>query len=370
MLHEFRKANLLRPRRAHPALKSITPHKIGEVFQMKAVNSALSLIGNTPMVKLTKIAKGIEANVFAKCEYFNPSGSYKDRMALRMIEEAEKEGRLKPGGTIIDQTSGNTGPALSFVGNVKGYKVKLLIPSEWVGPYNPTTRIMIMKLFGAEVEHFTTTGYEKIIEQMKPEEKSSAQMFVGMKKCHELEKSDPKVWWANQMCNPNNTAAHRDTTGKEILEQTDGKVDAWVASIGSGGTLFGVAETLRKKNPSVKVIGVEPQDTPVTDWMKNTAAFDRLFRLFGVPRMKFIVETYLEKGLPDQVMRPKDEDAREMANRLCREEGLFCGMSSGANVWSAIQVAKKMKKGENVVTVLVDRRDRYYPEHPKEHYVV
>jgi cysteine synthase len=327
------------------------------------------MIGNTPLKRLTKVTDGAKANVLVKCEYFNPSGSIKDRMALRMIEEAERAGKLRSGGTVIDQTSGNTGPALSFVGNVKGYKVSLFIPSEWVGVYNPENRIKTMKFFGAEVNSFTTAGYEDILKQLKPDEQSAATTIIGMKKCHDLEKSDPKIWWSNQSCNPFNTLAHRDSTGKEILEQTDGKVDAVVASIGTGGTLLGIAEALRKENPDVKVTGLLPEDTLITDWVKNHI-FDKFFEQFGMPKYKFIIETMYERGLPDQVLTVKDEDARDMANRLCREEGLFCGMSSGANVYAAIQLAKKMKKGDNVVTVLVDRRDRYFLEYPKEHYVI
>ena len=336
---------------------------------MKVIESTLSLIGNTPLKRLTKVTDGAEADVLVKCEYFNPSGSIKDRMALRMIEEAEKAGRLRRGGTVVDQTSGNTGPALSFVGNVKGYRVRLFIPSEWVGAYNPENRIKTMKFFGAEVEDFTNAGYEGVLKRLKPDEQSAASTIIGMKKCFDLEKGDPMVWWANQSCNPHNTMAHRDSTGMEILEQTDGKVDAFVASVGTGGTLLGIAEALRRENPSVKVVGLVPEDTLITDWVRNHI-FDKFFEEFGMPKYKFIIETMFERGLPDQVLRVKDEDAREMANRLCREEGLFCGMSSGANVYAAIQLAKKMRKGENVVTVLVDRRDRYFPEYPQEHYVI
>ena len=336
---------------------------------MKVVESTLSLIGNTPLMRLTKVTKGIKANVLVKCEYFNPSGSIKDRMALRMIEEAEKIGRLRSGGTVVDQTSGNTGPALSFVGNVKGYSVRLFIPKVWVGRYNPENRIKIMRFFGADVEAFTDAGYEDIIQELKPDELASSNTFIGMRRCYDLEKADKRVFWANQSCNPNNTAAHKDSTGKEILEQTDGRVDAWVASIGTGGTILGVAEALRRVNPGVEVVGLEPEDTPITDWVRS-GVFERLLGRFGLPKMKFIVETMLERGLPDRIERVRDEDAREMANRLCREEGLFCGMSSGANVYAAIQIAKKLKPGQTVVTVLVDRRDRYYLEYPEEHYVI
>jgi len=336
---------------------------------MKIVDSTLQLVGNTPLKKLTKVTGGASANVLVKCEYFNPSGSIKDRMALRMIEEAEGAGKLKPGGTIVDQTSGNTGPALSFVGNVKGYRVHLYIPSEWTGTYNPENRIKTMMFFGAEVESFTNAGYEGVLRQLKPSDESAASTIVGMKKCFDLEKAVEGVWWANQSCNPDNTAAHRDSTGKEIVDQTDGRVDAFVASVGTGGTLFGISQALRKANPGCGVVGLVPTDTLITDWVRNHL-FDRFIDQLGMPRYKFIIETMYEAGLPDRVETVRDEDARAMANRLCREEGLFCGMSSGANVYAAVQMAKKMRRGENVVTVLVDRRDRYFPEYPNEHYVI
>jgi len=337
--------------------------------RMKITESTLSLIGNTPLKRLTRVTDGAKANVLVKCEYFNPSGSIKDRIALKMIETAEKEGKLKSGGTVIDQTSGNTGPALSFVGNVKGYKVRLFIPNEWAGSFNPENRIKTMRFFGAEVENFTKAGYEDVLKRLKPNEESAAGAIIGMKKCYDLERSDPRVWWANQSCNPNNTLAHRDGTGREILDQTDGRVKAFVASIGTGGTLLGIAESLKREVPDVRVIGLVPEDTLITDWVKSHL-FDRFFEQFGMPKYKFIIETMFEKGLPDEVTKVKDEDARDMANRLCREEGLFCGMSSGANVYAAIQLAKRMNEGDNVVTVLVDRRDRYFPEYPKEHYVI
>ncbi len=340
---------------------------------MKVMNSILEQIGNTPLVKLKKVTAGLDVNVYVKCEYLNPSGSYKDRMALRMIEEAEKEGKLKLGGTIIEGTSGNTGPAIAFVGRVKGYRVRLFIPDRWVGAYNPTERIKIMKFFGAEVETYDRvkilTQHENALKNFSEADKAAAGLLVGMKNAYEVEKSDPKNWCSYQMCNPYNTAAHRDTTGKEIWKQLDGKVDAWVASIGSAGVFLGTAETLRKGNPNVYTVGVQPSDMLIVDLIK-AGKMDRLFKAFNMPRMKFIIETMLEKNLPDKMMNVSDEQARPMAYRLCTEEGFFCGMSSGANVYAAIQVAKKLGKKANVVTVLVDRRDRYFSENPNEHYVV
>ena len=330
---------------------------------------ALDLIGNTPIVRLGRVASDADANVYAKCEFLNPSGSIKDRMALRMIQEAERKGELRKGGTIVDATSGNTGPALSFVGAMKGYKVKLLIPSKWAGEYNPENRIRIMECFGAEVETFSTGGHEKLLDGLSLSEASAAVFAIGMKKCYDLERSDPLIWWANQGDNPENAQAHRQTTGREILEQLDNKVDAWVASIGTGGTLLGVAEALREKIGHVKVVGLEPEDARVTDWYRS-GSMKKYRAAVGLPASKSLVEVMLEKGLPDEVLSVNDNDARNTMNRLCREEGLFCGMSSGANVFAALRIARKLGRGANVVTVLVDRRERYFPEHPREHYVI
>jgi cysteine synthase A len=336
---------------------------------MCAAVDALGLIGNTPLLKLERVTKGLDVNVYVKCEHLNPSGSIKDRMALRMVTQAEKIGRLVPGSIIIEQTSGNTGPALALVGNLKGYGVRLFIPSHWTGNYSPEDRIRIMRFFGGEVEVLDLAEYGEVLKDLGDEEKVAAAMAVGMKKCYELEKIDRSVWWANQMCNIHNALANRDTTGREILDQLEGRVDGWVASIGTGGTILGVAEALRKENSGLEVIGVEPTDSPIMESARS-GTIHRFLEILGVPRMKLLTEVMIEKGLPDELMTVTDVDAREMANRLCREEGLFCGMSSGANVHAAIQTAKKLGRNANVVTVLVDRRDRYFSEHPAEHYVI
>jgi cysteine synthase len=333
------------------------------------MSSSLDLIGNTPIVRLSRVASGLDANVYAKCEFLNPSGSIKDRMALRMVEEAERNGKLREGGLIVDATSGNTGPALSFVGSMKGYRVRLFIPTKWAGEYNPENRVRVMECFGAEVEKFSTEGYEKLLEGLSPSEASAAVFAIGRKKCYDLERRDSKVWWANQEENPANVLAHKETTGREILEQLNGKVDAWVASIGTGGTILGVAEALREKVGHVGVIGLEPEDARVTEWSRSGSV--RKYReAVGLPPGKSLVDLMLEMGLPDEVWTVNDADARLMMNRLCREEGLFCGMSSGANVYAALKIAKRLGKGANIVTVLVDRRERYFPEHPREHYVI
>ena len=193
----------------------------------------LGQIGNTPLLKLHKVNETPDVDVFVKCEYLNPSGSTMDRMALRMVEEAEKSGALKPGGTIVEQSTGNTGPALAFVGAVKGYKVKLFIPTQLSSAYDPADRIRIARLFGCEVIPVDLEDHIDNLDQFNEVERGAAFVTIRMKQCYDLQESDPSVWWANQLCNVNNTKAHQEGTGVEILEQMDGKVDAWVASIGS-----------------------------------------------------------------------------------------------------------------------------------------
>lgn len=336
---------------------------------MKWTESALNLIGNTPIVKLRRITQGLDANIFVKCEYLNPSGSIKDRMALKMVQGAENKGKLKKDGTIIEMTSGNTGPALAFVSAVKGYKIQLFIPHQWTGTYNPENRIKIMKLFGAEVNTVETNEHKHLLKGLTENEASAATIAIGMKKCHELETQNKNHWWADQFSNPDNPLAHKETTGKEIIQQLDGKIDAWVASVGTGGTLLGVTEALTKESVRAQVVGLEPEDAKVTEWIRK-GTLNRFFEKLELPIRKSIVEAMLEKGIPDQLMTVNHEEAKNMANRLCREEGLFCGISSGANVYAAVKIAKKLGKGANVVTVLVDSRDRYLPEHPNEHYVI
>jgi cysteine synthase A len=328
----------------------------------------LGHIGNTPLLKLRHINE-TDVDIYVKCEFLNPGGSIKDRMALSMIEAAEKSGELKPGGTIVDQSTGNTGPALSFVGAVKGYNVQIFLPSQLGSSYNPEDRTRIARLFGCNVTPIDLNEYIANIDELDEVERAAAFVVIRMKQCYNLQKRDSSSWWANQLCNADNARAHREFTGKEILEQLDGKVDAWVASMGTGGTLLGVAETLKERNPGLTVAGVVPTDDPRIEWVRSRAVH-RFLKALGLPRLRFLIEDILEKKLLDHEITVRNEDAKNMADRLCREEGLFCGMSSGANVWAAIELAKSMTKGSRIVTVLVDRRDRYFAEYPNEHYVV
>jgi cysteine synthase A len=329
----------------------------------------LGQIGNTPLLKLGHINPIPDVDIYVKCEYLNPGGSIKDRMALSMIEAAEKSGKLKPGGTIVEQSTGNTGPALSFVGAVKGYNVQLFLPSQLGSSYNPEDRIRIARLFGCKVTTIDLNKHMANIDELDDVERAAAFVVIRMKQCYKLQERDSSSWWANQLCNVDNTKAHRENTGREILEQLDGKVDAWVASIGTGGTLLGVAEALKEKNPDLIVSGIVPTDDPRIEWVRSGLVYTFLDK-FGLPKMRFLIEDILEKNLLDNEVTVKNEDAKNMSDRLCREEGFFCGMSSGANVWAAVELAKTMTKGSKIVTVLVDRRDRYFAEYPNEHYIV
>lgn len=319
-----------------------------KVGKMKTVNSVLELIGNTPMAKLNSITKALGANILVKLEYCNPTGSLKDRIALKMIEEAEKNGRLKKGYTIVESSTGNTGIALSFVGTLKGYKV---IIYETIPGKMDAERVKIMKNYGAEV----------ILMRPKLGEKNGipgAEVELpGRQLCLDLERKNPKVWWARQFSNPENVSAHNET-GREISIQSHGKVDVFVASIGTGGTLMGVAEVLKEKTPKTKIVGVQP-------------AGSKFSIIPGEPYPESeisggIISQLLKRSLIDEVVTVNDIDARNMAHRLWSEEGLFAGISSGANVLVAATEAQKLKKGKTVVTVLPDSGDRYIT---KEHYV-
>lgn len=315
---------------------------------MKIINSILDLIGNTPLLRLHKVTNGIEANVLVKLEYFNPSGSYKDRIALRMFEDAEKVGSLKLGYTVIESSSGNTAIALAFVGGVKGYKVRIYAPE---GVWHEEKKKTLYR-FGAEIEMVPLVETEVA---RKAGVHGSRVEIPGRVKCLEMEESNPDIWWARQFSNPSNVLAHNDL-GREILEQTEGNIDVYVSSIGTGGNFLGVAQVLKEKIPHVKCIAAEPGGWP--GWVDPLSP-DAKF----VPGITGgIIEEMRESDLVDDIVFVSNEDARKMAYRLSREEGMFCGMSTGANVFVAINEAKKLGSGKNVVTVAVDRGDRYFSD--------
>lgn len=326
-------------------------------------------IGNTPLLRLNQVTDGLDAEIYVKCEFTNPGGSIKDRMAMSMIGEAQKRGDLRPGGTIVDQSTGNTGPALAFVGSVMGYNVKLFLPAQLSSGYDASDRIRIARLYGAQVTPIDIQDFMEEADQLKGIERAAAFVAIRMKQCYDLQQSDPSHWWANQLGNADNTKVHREKTGREIHQQLGGTIDGWVASVGTGGTLLGVAEALKPHHGDMAVTGVVPTDDPRIEWVRS-GAIHRALERFGVPRQRFVIEDLLESNLMDSEVTVDNAVAKEMANRLCAQEGLYCGMSSGANVHAAIEMAKNLGPGSRIVTVIVDRRDRYFAEAPNEHYVV
>ena len=300
---------------------------------MKVVNSVLELIGNTPLMRLNRVTDNCDASILAKLEFLNPTGSIKDRIALSMIEAAEKEGTLKPGSTIVEATSGNTGIGLSFVAAAKGYKMIVVMPEVM-----SMERRMVMKMYGADL---VLTPARDFVEGSCKKAKEIAKQTDG--------------FCSDQFANPANVAAHRICTGQEIWEQTDGKVDGFVAGVGTGGTLIGVAETLKKKNPRVVIAAVEPAESPVMSEGKSGS-----HRIEGIGD-GFIPDIIVRaRDLVDEVITIKDADAIRMTHRLIREEGLFVGISSGANVLAAMQLGKKLGKEKTIVTVLPDNAYRYF----------
>ena len=355
---------------------------------MKYVDSMLELIGNTPLLKLNKVAKEVPANVFVKLEYLNPSGSYKDRMALSMVEAAEKgltwnKKKLAPGGVVCDASAGNTAPALAFVCAVKDYKAKLCTYKRMLR--GVSTRLKITGAYGPDAwECRPPTDFltEEEMKQIPDEEIDLAWIIAGKMHMHTLEKEEPNAVWVDQIYNKYNTIGQMGM-GYEISDQLDGKIDAWGCAVGSGATLYGVALAFKEKGINPFTFGIVPVGSESYMKLKKTEAkkgeFEvskmnqRLVDWMGLTKWqteKSIVEEMIEKGYPDEFFQVSAEDARMIANRLCREEGIYCGMSSGANVFVALKIAKRMKKGENVVTVIVDRRDRYLGEYPNDIFVV
>ena len=355
---------------------------------MQPINSLLEQIGRTPLLKLNRVGRGVPANVYVKLEYLNPSGSYKDRMALAMIEAAEQgktwnRKRLMPGGTVCDASAGNCAPALAFVCALKGYKARL-------GIYKPmlrgsSTRLKITGAYGPDVyECNPPSAYLNAADEQKflRENHDITYIVAGKMQAYEMELNDPDVVWVDQIYNPYN-AIGQQAIGREILDQLDGRVDAFGCAVGSGATLFGVTAALAAQGLKPYTFGVVPhgsevymeldQDESHQGEFRVSSVMQRLVRAMGLikwQREQSIIETMLAQGYPDSFLRVTTEEARAMANRLCREEGIYCGMSSGANVCAALKTAARLEPGQNVVTVIVDRRDRYLGEYPEEVFIV
>ncbi len=300
----------------------------------KIYTSADQLIGGTPLLELVRIeqAERLEARLLAKLEYLNPAGSVKDRVAKAMIDDAEARGLLKPGSVIIEPTSGNTGIGLASVAAARGYRVIIVMPETM-----SMERRQIMRAYGAEL--VLTDG--------------AGGMKAAIARAEELAREIPGAFIPGQFVNPANPAAHRDTTGPEIWEDTGGKVDVFVAGVGTGGTLTGVGEYLKGKNPAVKIVAVEPASSPVLS--KGTAGSHGIQGIGA----GFVPEV-LNAGIYDEVVAVKDEDAFAAGKLAGRKEGVLVGISSGAALWAAMELARRPEnKGRTIVALLPDTGDRY-----------
>ena len=300
----------------------------------KIYTSADQLIGKTPLLELVHIEKelGLEAKILAKLEYFNPAGSVKDRIAKAMIDDAEASGALKPGSVIIEPTSGNTGIGLASVAAARGYRIIIVMPETM-----SVERRQLMKAYGAEL--VLTEGVKG--------------MKGAIAKADELAKEIPGSFIPGQFVNPANPAVHRATTGPEIWEDTDGKVDIFVAGVGTGGTVTGVGEYLKSQNPNVKVVAVEPAGSPVLS--KGTPGAHKIQGIGAG-----FVPAVLNTGVYDEIIPVENEAAFATGKKIGKSEGVLVGISSGAAVWAAIELAKRPEnKGKTIVALLPDTGDRY-----------
>lgn len=299
---------------------------------MKVYDDITETIGRTPLVRLKRISRGLNSEIAAKAEFFNPLSSVKDRIALSMVENAEKSGRLKNGSVIVEPTSGNTGIALAFVCAVRGYRLILTMPETM-----SLERRALLRIFGAELI-------------LTPGEKG---MKGAVEKAEEVLAGTPGAVMLQQFENPANPDAHKRTTACEIWEDTGGKVDIFVCGIGTGGTITGVGEFLKKRSPRIKIVGVEPAGSPVI-----SGGQPGIHKIQGIGAG--FVPKILKKDLIDEIITIKDEEAGDMSRRLAREEGILAGISAGANVAASVKIAsRKENSGKKIVTVLCDTGERY-----------
>ncbi len=298
---------------------------------MAAYKEITELIGRTPLVRLNRLSKPGSATIYAKVESFNPGGSVKDRICLNMLNEAERQGRLKPGGTIVEPTSGNTGIGLALISAVRGYKLILVMPESM-----SMERASLLSSYGAQL--VLTAAWEGMKGSIKEAESIVAQ--------------NPSYFMPDQFSNPANPAVHRMTTGPEIWEALDGRIDAFVAAVGTGGTITGCGEVFKERNPNIKVIAVEPAGSPVL-----SGGDPGPHKIQGIGAG--FIPKVLNRKILDRVMTVTDDEAYQTAKLLAKKEGLLVGISAGANVFAAQKVADELGPGKNVVTILPDTGERY-----------
>jgi len=307
---------------------------------MKNIDYVYEAVGNTPLLKLNKLTQDLKAEIYAKLEFLNPAGSVKDRMARFIIEDAERRGLLKPGGTIVENSSGNTGSALAMIAAVKGYRCIITMPDKM-----SQEKQNLMKAFGAEVI-ITPTDV--------PAESPESYYSVARR----LARETPGAFYPDQYNNPMNIEAHYRTTGPEIWEQTAGELDILVAGIGTGGTLSGVGRFLKEKNPAIQVIAVDPVGSVFYEYFKTgQLPGPRLYKVEGIGE-DYLVEA-VDFNIIDDIIQVNDRNSFVTARNLAREEGVFAGGSSGSAVWGALEVARQQNDNKKIVVILPDSGSRY-----------
>lgn len=303
--------------------------------------NVLEAIGRTPIVKLGNISKGLKARIYAKLEFMNPGGSIKDRIAKYMIEKAEREGKIKPGDTIIENSSGNTAMGLAIVCRQKGYKLKIVIRDT-----TSKEKIKMLEVLGVDVI--------KVDASLPPEHPESYNNYA-----YNLAKNDPTIYYIDQHNNLDNNEAHYMTTGPEIWEQMEGKIDYLIGAIGTGGTITGAGKFLKEKNPAIKVIGIDPVGSIFYEYFKNKRLIKPSKYLIEGMGDEFLIKT-AQLDILDDMYQIDDKKAFGWTKKLAYEEGIIAGGSSGANIWGAVKLAKEIDKEANIVTIINDSGYKYF----------